>query len=141
MLETYEMYLSDLMTEYGKKLSKRKAQVVETAASDVRAAHSQFVAISSCFLQKNKDADRRKKIKEAMSTVQKDHGLLQAKVDEIMEKEQEGAMPEDRGRREEHSRPQVKPVKELEPSLVAQFKMSGTELEQWSEQMTIWATA
>ena len=47
MLETYEMYLSDLMTEYGKKPSKRKAQAVETAASDVRAAHSQFVAISS----------------------------------------------------------------------------------------------
>ena len=141
MLETYEMYLSDLMTEYGKKPSKRKAQAVETAASDVRVAHSQFVAISSCFLQKNKDADRRTEIKEAMSAAQKDHGLLQAKVDEIMEKEQEGAMPEDRGRREEHSRPQVKPVKELEPSLVAQFKMSGTELEQWSEQMTIWATA
>ena len=141
MLETYEMYLSDLMTEYGKKPSRRKARAVETAAGDVRAAHSQFVAISSCFLQKNKDVDRRKEIKEAMSAAQKDHGSLQAGVDEVLEKEQEEERPEERARGEVHSRPQVKPVKELEPSLVAQFKMSGTELERWSNEMTIWATA
>ena len=68
---------------------------------------------------------------------QKDHGLLQAKVDE-MEKEQEGETerPEERGRGDEHSRHQVKPIKELEPSLVANFKLSGTDLE-----MTIRATA
>ena len=56
-----------------------------------------------------------------------------------MEEEQEGETerPEERGRGDdEHSRRQVKPIKELEPSLVANFKLSGTDLE-----MTIWATA
>ena len=142
MLDTYEMCLSDLMTEYGKKPSRRKAQAVETAAGDVRAAYSQFVAICSCFLQKNKDTDRRKEIKELMATAQKEHSMLQAEADEVIEKEQEGGTrPEERGRREEQSRPQMKPVKELEPSLVAHFKLSGTELERWSNEMTIWATA
>ena len=65
-MDTYEMYLSDLMTEYGKKPPGRKAQAVEIAAGDVRAAYSQFVAICSCFQQKNKDPDRQKEIKEAM---------------------------------------------------------------------------
>ena len=35
----------------------------------------------------------------------------------------------------------MKPIKELEPSLVAHFKLGGTELERWSNEMTIWATA
>ena len=141
MLETYEMCLSDLMTEYGKKPTKRKAQAVETAAGDVRAAYSQFVAICSCFLQKNKDADRRKEIKEVMANAQKEHTMLQAEADEVIEKEQETARPVEGVRGVEQSRSQVKPIKELEPSLLATFKLSGADLEKWSNEMTIWAMA
>ena len=35
----------------------------------------------------------------------------------------------------------LKPVKELEPTITAHFKLSGAELEKWCEQMDIWSQA
>ena len=75
MLVTYEMYLSDLLTEYAKKPSKRKGQAVEMASSDLRAAYSQYVAIGSCFRQKSKDADLKKEVKEALDKAQQEHAM------------------------------------------------------------------
>ena len=139
MLVTYELYLSDLLTEYAKKPSKRKGQSIEVAAGDVRAAYNQYVAIGSCFRQKSKDADMKKEVKEAMETAQKEHAMLQGKADEVAESQQEEVqVSRDVGG--ERSR-QMKPVKELEPSIVAHFKLSGTELEKWSGQMAIWSLA
>ena len=42
MLKTYETFLSDLISEFNEKNTKRKAQKVETAATDVRTAYSQL---------------------------------------------------------------------------------------------------
>ena len=139
MLVTYELYLSDLLTEHARKPSRRKAQAIEVAAGDVRAAYNQYVAIGSCFRQKSKDADLRKEVKEAMDTAQKEHSMLQGKADEVAESQLEEVQV-DRGNGGERYK-QMKPVKELEPSIVAHFKLSGTELEKWSNQMTIWSLA
>ena len=139
MLVTYESYLSDLLTEYAKKPSKRKGQAIEAAAGDVRAAYSQYVAIGSCFRQKSKDTELRKEVKEALEKAQQEHALLQEKADEVMEGMQEEVAVQGGGG-EEKSR-QVKPVKELEPSIVAHFKLSGVELEKWSNEMAIWGLA
>ena len=139
MLVTYESYLSDLLTEYAKKPSKRKGQAIEAAASDVRAAYSQYVAIGSCFRQKSKDTELRKEVKEALEKAQQEHALLQEKADEVLEGMQEEVAVQGGGG-EERNR-QVKPVKELEPSIVAHFKLSGVELEKWSNEMAIWGLA
>ena len=139
MLVTYESYLSDLLTEYAKKPSKRKGQAIEAAASDVRAAYSQYVAIGSCFRQKSKDTELRKEVKEALEKAQQEHALLQEKADEVLEGMQEEVAVQGGGG-EEKSR-QGKPVKELEPSIVAHFKLSGVELEKWSNEMAIWGLA
>ena len=40
MLDTYEVFLSDLVAEYQTKASARKAEAVERASGDVRAAYS-----------------------------------------------------------------------------------------------------
>jgi hypothetical protein len=59
MLKTYETFLSDLISEFNEKNTKRKAQKVETAATDVRTAYSQYIAIASSFLTKIKDTELR----------------------------------------------------------------------------------
>ena len=126
MLVTYESYLSDLLTEYAKKPSKRKGQAIEAAASDVRAAYSQYVAIGSCFRQKSKDTELRKEVKEALEKAQQEHALLQEKADEVLEGMQEEVAVQGGGG-EEKSR-QVKPVKELEPSIVAHFIVGAGQI-------------
>ena len=142
MFMTYESYLSDLLAEYAQKKSKRKAQTVEAAAGDVRMAYSQLVAIGSCFRQKSKDAEAKREVKEVMEKAQQEHAMLQGKADEVAEGEQGAREEEERGRggREER-KGQMKPVKELEPSTVAHFKLSGAELERWSKEMEIWSIA
>ena len=93
MLITYEMYLSDLLTEYAKKPSKKKGQAIEVAAGDVRAAYSQYVAICSCFRQKSKDAELKKEVKDALEKAQQEHAMLQGKADEVVEGIQEERIP------------------------------------------------
>ena len=46
ILKTYETFLSDLINEFNEKNTKKKAERVEMAASDLRTAYSQYIAIS-----------------------------------------------------------------------------------------------
>ena len=140
ILETYEVCLSQLLVEYGDNPSTRKAQEVELASCDVRAAFSQFVAICSCFRAKSKDISQKKEVKERMEKKQEDHAVLQKKAEEVLKVVRGGRElpPETEDRVKKN---QVKPVKELEPSLVCHFKVSGVELERWEKEMTIWAKA
>ena len=84
ILETYEVCLSQLLVEYGDNPSARKAQEVELASCDVRAAFSQFVAICSCFRAKSKDSSQRKEVKERLEKKQEDHAVLQKKAEEVL---------------------------------------------------------
>ena len=54
ILKTYETFLSDLIGEFNDKNTKKKAQKVETAATDLRTAYSQYIAIASSFLTKTR---------------------------------------------------------------------------------------
>lgn len=140
ILETYEVCLSQLLVEYGDNPSPRKAKDIELASCDVRAAFSQFVAICSCFRAKSKDGGQKREVKERLEKKQEDHAVLQRKAEEVLHglrAEQEDPP----GGEERSRRSQVKPVKELEPSLVCHFKVSGVELERWEKEMTIWAKA
>ena len=140
ILETYEVCLSQLLVEYGDNPSKRKAQEVEMASCDVRAGFSQFVAICSCFRAKSKDISQKKEVKERMEKKQEEHALLQKKAEEVLKGMRDAQeLPPETGDRERRN--QVKPVKELEPSLVCHFKVSGVELERWEKEMTIWSKA
>ena len=67
ILGTYQTFLSDLIGEFNEKNTRKKAERVETAASDLRTAYSQYIAISSCFLSKTKDVEQRKQVKDAMA--------------------------------------------------------------------------
>ena len=140
ILETYEVCLSQLLVEYGDNPSARKAQEIELASCDVRAAFSQFVAICSCFRAKSRDIGQRKEVKERLEKKQEDHAVLQKKAEEVLHgrKTEQEDPP---GGEERSKKKQVKPVKELEPSLVCHFKVSGVELERWEKEMTIWAKA
>ena len=85
MLKTYETFLSDLISEFNEKNTKRKAQKVETAATDVRTAYSQYIAIASSFLTKIKDTELRKQVKDAMTMAAAEHSTFQKKANEIAE--------------------------------------------------------
>ena len=142
MLDTYEVFLSDLVAEYQTKASARKAEAVERASGDVRAAYSQFVAIGSCYRQKSKDADRKKEIKDALEEAQKTHTSIQKAANLVIEKLEDTSSQaaDETGVGMARGRP-LKPIRELEPSLQATFRLSGAELERWSSEMDIWGTA
>ena len=147
ILKTYETFLSDLIGEFNDKNTKKKAQKVETAATDLRTAYSQYIAIASSFLTKTKDAEQRKQVKDAMATAAAEHATFQKKANEVTEKMEGEDEQEERGRRRiplmtRQTKVQaLKPVKELEPTITAHFKLSGSELEKWVKQMTIWSQA
>ena len=142
MLDTYEVFLSDLVSEYKTKASARKAGAVERASGDVRTAYSQFVAIGACYMQKSKDADRKKDVKDSLEAAQKTHTAIQAAANLVIEKLEAdtGSGAAGSGVGVAGGRP-LKPIRELEPSLQATFRLSGAELERWSSEMDIWGTA
>ena len=142
MLDTYEVFLSDLVSEYQTKASARKAGAVERASGDVRTAYSQFVAIGACYMQKSKDADRKKDVKDSLEAAQKTHTTIQAAANLVIEKLEvdTGSGAAGSGVGVAGGRP-LKPIRELEPSLQATFRLSGAELERWSSEMDIWGTA
>ena len=135
ILGTYQTFLSDLISEFDEKNTRRKAERVEVAASDVRTAYSQYIAISSCFLSKTKDAEQRKQVKDAMKLAAAEHSTFQKKANEVAEAMEGREDTEEAGRgRQRQAQAQskaqpLKPVKELEPSITAHFKLSGAELE------------
>ena len=150
ILGTYQTFLSDLISEFNEKNTRKKAERVETAASDLRTAYSQYIAISSCFLSKTKDVEQRKQVKDAMALAAAEHSTFQKKANEVAEAmEAAEALPasEEAGRgRQRQAQAQskaqpLKPVKELEPSITAHFKLSGAELEKWVGEMAIWSQA
>ena len=96
MLKTYETFLSDLIGEFNDKNTKKKAQKVETAATDVRTAYSQYIAIASSFLTKTKDTELRKQVKDAMTMAAAEHATFQKKANEVAET-MEGQDQADRG--------------------------------------------
>ena len=130
MLKMYETFLSDLINEFNEKNTKKKAQKVETAATDLRTAYSQYIAISSSFLSKTKDTELRKQVKDAMTMAAAEHSTFQKKANEVAEamEGQEGE-EEGRGRQRQTKVQALKTVKELEPTITAHFKLSGAELE------------
>merc|ERR1711884_200441 len=147
ILGTYQTFLSDLIGEFNEKNTRKKAERVETAASDLRTAYSQYIAISSCFLSKTKDTEQRKEVKDAMALAAAEHSTFQKKANEVAEAmEAAEALPasEEAGRgRQRQAQAQskaqpLKPVKELEPSITAHYKLSGAELEKWVGGMSIW---
>ena len=151
ILGTYQTFLSDLIGEFNEKNTRKKAERVETAASDLRTAYSQYIAISSCFLSKTKDPEQRKEVKDARELAATEHSTFQKKANEVAEAmEAAGTLPASgeagggrhplTGRRLEENKP-LKPVKELEPSITAHFKLSGAELEKWVGEMAIWSQA
>ena len=147
ILKTYQTFLSDLISEFDEKNTRKKAERVETAASDLRTAYSQYIAISSCFLSKTKDVEQRKQVKDAMKLAAAEHSTFQKKANEVAEamEGQENTEEAGRGRQRQtqaQSKVQpLKPVKELEPSITAHFKLSGAELEKWVTEMSIWSQA
>ena len=152
ILGTYQTFLSDLIGEFNEKNTRRKAERVEVAANDLRTAYSQYIAISSCFLSKTKDSEQRKEVKDARELAAAEHATFQKKANEVAETmEAAGGLPAAEeagrgrhpitGRRLEESKPQLKPVKELEPTVTAHFKLSGAELEKWVKEMAIWSQA
>ena len=145
MLKTYQTFLSDLISKFNEKNTKKKAQKVETAATDVRTAYSQYIAIASSFLTKTKDTELRKQVKDAMTMAAAEHATFQKKANEVAEAmEGQEEEEEERGRQRQTRQTKVqalKPVKELEPTITAHFKLSGAELEKWCEQMDIWSQA
>ena len=66
--------------EFNDKNTKKKAQKVETAATDLRTAYSQNIAIASSFLTKTKDAEQRKQVKDAMAMAAAEHATFQKKA-------------------------------------------------------------
>ena len=147
ILKTYETFLSDLINEFNEKNTKKKAERVETAASDLRTAYSQYIAISSCFLSKTKDVEQRKQVKDAMALAAAEHSTFQKKANEVAETMEGREETEEAGRgRQRQVQVQnkvqpLKPVKELEPTITAHFKLSGAELEKWVQEMSIWSQA
>ena len=153
ILGTYQTFLSDLIGEFNEKNTRKKAERVETAASDLRTAYSQYIAISSCFLSKTKDTEQRKEVKDARELAAAEHSTFQKKANEVAEAmEAAEALPASEeagrgrhpltGRRLDENKAQpLKPVKELEPSITAHFKLSGAELEKWVGEMAIWSQA
>ena len=152
ILGTYQTFLSDLIGEFNEKNTRRKAERVEVAANDLRTAYSQYIAISSCFLSKTKDSEQRKEVKDARELAAAEHATFQKKANEVAETmEAAGGLPASEeagrgrhpitGRRLEENKPQLKPVKELEPSITAHFKLSGADLEKWVGEMAIWSQA
>ena len=120
ILKTYETFLSDLINEFNEKNTKKKAERVEMAASDLRTAYSQYIAISPCFLSKTKDAEQRKHVKDAMALAAVEHSTFQKKANEVAETMEGREEVEEAGRgrqRQVQSKVQaLKPVKELEPT-------------------------
>ena len=146
MLKTYETFLSDLISEFNEKNTKRKAQKVETAATDVRTAYSQYIAIASSFLTKIKDTELRKQVKDAMTMAAAEQSTFQKKANKVAETMEDKEEEEEEWggvqRQTRQTKVQaLKPVKELEPTITAHFKLSGAELEKWCEQMDIWSQA
>ena len=85
MLKMYETFLSDLINEFNEKNTKKKAQKVETAATDLRTAYSQYIAISSSFLSKTKDTELRKQVKDAMTMAAAEQSTFQKKANKVAE--------------------------------------------------------
>ena len=85
MLKTYQTFLSDLISKFNEKNTKKKAQKVETAATDVRTAYSQYIAIASSFLTKTKDTELRKQVKDAMTMAAAEHATFQKKANAVAE--------------------------------------------------------
>ena len=79
-----------------------------------------------------------------MTQAAAEHATFQKKANQVAEamKDQTDE-EEERGReRQRHTKVHtLKPVKELEPTISAHFKLSGAELERWCEQMDIWSQA
>ena len=79
-----------------------------------------------------------------MTMAAAEHATFQKKANEVAETMEGQDEQEERGRRRQTRQTEVqalKPVKELEPTITAHFKLSGAELEKWCEQMSIWSQA
>ena len=92
-------------------------------------------------------------MKDARELAAAEHSTFQKKANEVAEAmEAAEALPASEeagrgrhpltGRRLDENKAQpLKPVKELEPSITAHFKLSGAELEKWAGEMAIWSQA